>query len=325
MSSDETPDVSAVSTREAVREKAQQVQAKQARVRLIRRAVIGVLGLAVVGAIAYGVYGALGSVADEPVRQPTGMSADGVLITAVTGQGTPAEMKLVETTPTPTPTPTPEPTQTPAPTGEAQEADEFTLADGVLDIHIYVDYLSSGAGEFQRANARQLSGWINEGAVAVTYHPVALLTANSNGTKYSQRAAVAAACVATHSSEQFSDFNHELLVDQPAIDTDGLSNNDLAVLAQAVGVDNPKVVRECIEEQHFSTWAKEATSRALEGPLPGSRDLALVTAPMVVVNGQAYVGALDSPAEFSQFVLTVASDAYYATATPTPTPTPTAP
>jgi hypothetical protein len=42
---------------------------------------------------------------------------------------------------------------------------------------------------------------------------------------------------------------------------------------------------------------------------------------MVVVNGEAYVGALDDPAEFSQFVLTIASDAYYEaaeTATPTP-------
>ena len=44
---------------------------------------------------------------------------------------------------------------------------------------------------------------------------------------------------------------------------------------------------------------------------------------MIVVNGEAYVGALDDPSEFSQFVLTVASDAYYATETPTPAPTPT--
>ena len=71
------------------------------------------------------------------------------------------------------------------------------------------------------------------------------------------------------------------------------------------------------------SWAKDATARALEGPLPGSEDLALSAAPMVVVNGQAYVGSLNDPAEFSQFVLTVSSDAYYeATETATPTPTP---
>jgi hypothetical protein len=50
--------------------------------------------------------------------------------------------------------------------------------------------------------------------------------------------------------------------------------------------------------------------------------VALTTAPMVLVNGTQYVGALDDPAEFSQFVLTLASDE--PTQTPSPTPTPAA-
>ena len=41
---------------------------------------------------------------------------------------------------------------------------------------------------------------------------------------------------------------------------------------------------------------------------------------MVLVNGEQYVGALDDPKEFAQFVLTSASDAYYSTPTPTATP-----
>ena len=32
---------------------------------------------------------------------------------------------------------------------------------------------------------------------------------------------------------------------------------------------------------------------------------------MILVNGTPYVGALDDPKEFAQFVLTIASDAYY--------------
>src|SRR5690606_9533408 len=112
-------------------------------------------------------------------------------------------------------------------------------------------YLSPASGDFERANARQLSGWISEGAVTVTYHPIALLTASSNGTKYSQRAAGAAACVATHSIEQFYGFNHDLLVQQPAVDSDGLTDVELAELAIAVGVDNSKLVRGCIEERRY--------------------------------------------------------------------------
>jgi hypothetical protein len=80
-------------------------------------------------------------------------------------------------------------------------------------------------------------------------------------------------------------------------------------------------VRSCIEKQAFASWAKSATERALQG-LPDTQDGALTGTPMVFVNGEQYVGALDDPKEFAQFVLTSASDAYYSTPTPTPTATP---
>ena len=81
-------------------------------------------------------------------------------------------------------------------------------------------------------------------------------------------------------------------------------------------------MRSCIEDESFAGWAKSATDRALES-IPGTDGVSLTGTPMVLVNGIPYVGALDDPAEFSQFVLTIASDSYYTSATPTPTPTPT--
>ncbi|MFJ2553466.1 DsbA family protein [Microbacterium sp. NPDC087591] len=312
MSSDETPNVPTPrNSREAVREKAQQVHAQQSRARLMRRIIIGAIAVVAVGAIGTAVTLAVSAQVSKPQLSPTGMDGDGVIVTNLVPSATNGD-----TLATPTPdasdagaeeTPTPEPT-----------------ASERVDIHIYVDYLSPDAGEFERANARQLANWINEGAVTVSYHPVALLTASSNGTKYSLRAAAAAACVATHSPDQFYAFNHDLLDDQPKVGSDGLSDVELADVAGAVGVDNTKAVRSCIEDADFVTWAKEATTRALDGPLAGSDDLVLTSAPMIVANGEAYVGALDDPSEFSQFVLTVASDAYYQeTATPTPAPTAT--
>ncbi|MCK2037556.1 thioredoxin domain-containing protein [Microbacterium sp. SSW1-49] len=311
MSSDETPNVPTPrNSREAVREKAQQVHAQQSRARLMRRIIIGAIAVVAVGAIGTAVTLAVSAQVSKPQLSPTGMDGDGVIVTNLVPSASNGDALA-----TPTPdasdagaeeTPTPEPT-----------------ASERVDIHIYVDYLSPDAGEFERANARQLANWITEGAVTVSYHPVALLTASSNGTKYSLRAAAAAACVATHSPEQFYAFNHDLLDDQPKVGSDGLSDVELADVAGAVGVDNPKAVRSCIEDADFVSWAKEATTRALDGPLAGSDDLVLTSAPMIVANGEAYVGALDDPSEFSQFVLTVASDAYYETATPTPAPTAT--
>jgi hypothetical protein len=79
-------------------------------------------------------------------------------------------------------------------------------------------------------------------------------------------------------------------------------------------------VRACIEDQDYASWAKTATERALDS-LPDTDGLSLTGTPMVLVNGVQYVGAMDDPKEFAQFVLTVASDAYY-DETPSPTPTP---
>lgn len=315
MSSEETPNAPAPrNNREVVRERAQQVQAQQKRARWMRRIILGSVAVVAVGAIGAAVAWTVGSSASKPQLSPTGMTDDGVLVSEVASM-TAAKQATVESSP--------EPTEAGTETDAAESTPEPTAA-GQVDIHIYVDYLSPGAGEFERANARQLASWIDEGAVKVTYHPVSLLTASSNGTKYSLRAAGAAACVATYSPDQFYAFNHELLDDQPDVDSDGRSDVELADLAGAVGADNIKKVRSCIEERDFAAWAKDATARALEGPLAGSDDLVLTSAPMVVANGEAYVGALEDPAEFSQFILTVSSDAYYATATPTPSPTPSA-
>ena len=295
-----------ISTRAAVREKALAVQAQQARSRMIRIAVISTVIVLASSAVAFGVYRAVGDVAAQPARYPTGLESDGIKVISVNGVEADATTTFVA--------PLPEPTVV----GEGEEPEVVEAEPEpepmlpVVDIHIYVDYLSENSGEFQRTNARQLSGWIAQGAVTVTYHPVALMTASSNGTRYSLRAAAASACVATHLPERFFAFNNELLVNQPARDSDGPSDTELADLAVAVGAESPKIVRACIENQHFVVWAREATARALEGPLPGTDGVVLAAPPMIVVGGQVYLGALDNPAEFSQFVLSVASDAYYA-------------
>ncbi|MDR6867559.1 protein-disulfide isomerase [Microbacterium resistens] len=312
MSSDETPNVpSPRHSREAVREKAQKVHAKQSRARVMRRTIIALVAVVVVGAAGVGVAWAVGSAVGKPELTPSNMKDDGVVVhdLAATTQNT-----ATDATPTPTPVEqSPTGGATPTPTGTPRP----------VDIHVYVDYLSPNAGDFERTNARQLASWIDQGAATVAYHPIALLTANSNGTKYSLRAAAAAACVANYASDKFYAYNHELLTDQPSLDSDGKSDTQLADLAQAVGVSDVKGVRSCIEKKDYAGWAKDATTRAVEGPLPGSKDLTLNAAPTVVVNGQAYIGALDDPAEFSQFVLSVASDAYYGTPSPSPSSTPT--
>jgi protein-disulfide isomerase len=309
MSHDDDTHVPAPSDRrEAVREKAQQVKARHARAGRIRLAVLLTGAVVVVAAVVAGVVFAVSSSTSQPQLSPRGETDGGFAVTSVAG------VALGSTSiPDSTPTPLAEDTAA-APTPSPSSA-------STADIRVYVDYLAPGAKQFELANASQLSNWVTEGAATLSYYPVAMLTAKSNGTKYSLRAAGAAACVATYSPDTMFAFNHALLAEQPDANSDGMSDADLASLAQASGVTGPKRVRACIEGGEFMTWAKTATDQAVAG-IPGTDGVSLTGTPMVLVNGQEYLGDLSDPKEFAQFVLTTASEAYYRSPTPTPTPTP---
>ena len=173
MSSDETPNVPTPrNSREVVREKAQKVHAQQSRARVMRRIILGAIAVVAVGAIGTAITLAVSAQVSKPQLTPGGMDDDGILVSDIS-----ATAASDEGVAAPSPDETEaggDATPTPAPT-----------TSSTVDIHIYVDYLSPDAGEFERANARQLVNWITEGAATVACHPVALLTASSNGTQYS--------------------------------------------------------------------------------------------------------------------------------------------
>ena len=234
MSSDETPNVpTPPHSRAAVREKAQQVSAQQSRARILRRVIIGAIAIVVVGAAGGAVAWAVGSAVSKPSMTPSNLHDDGVLVTK-------SDLDAARSGSASTASPTPSTAGTAAPVSPASPAPSPTPTAGTVDIHVYVDYLSPGAGDFERANAKQLATWVEQDAATVTYHPVALLTANSNGTKYSLRAASAAACVASAQPDAFYAYNHALLTDQPKLDSDGKSDAELAALAGSSGVKDVK-------------------------------------------------------------------------------------
>ena len=169
---------------------------------------------------------------------------------------------------------------------------------------------------------------MESGAATIEIHPLALLTTKSAGTQYSLRAAGAAACVADLSPDHFYDFHVALLTDQPEEGTEALTDEEILQRAEDAGVTALGQIRRCMSESRYRSWVKEATVRALEGPIPNA-DIAAIDSPLtVLVNGQVfpYSGDFD-PAELAQFVVQAAGDAFSSNPTPTPgpsgTPTPT--
>lgn len=194
----------------------------------------------------------------------------------------------------------------------------------VANIRIYVDYLCPLCGDFEAANTEQIAQWVDTGAATVEIHPVAILTSKSAGTKYSLRAANAAACVANYSPDGFFAFSSELFVDQPEETSPGRSNEEIKGVVKKAGVSTARSsIDTCIDEGTYESWVKSATDRALEGPIPNSSMKSIIGTPTILVNGKPYTGSLDDPKEFASFVQQALGETYStSTSTPTPTPTP---
>lgn len=198
-----------------------------------------------------------------------------------------------------------------------------TNPPAVLDIKLYVDYLCPNCAAFETKNGPQLRAWLKTGAATVEIHPIAVLTTKSAGTQYSLRAANAAACVAEFSPDHFFDFNDALFADQPKEGTPGLTDQQIEARATRVGVTEMTQISRCIDERRFRSWVQAATTRALNGPIPGADIKTIAGTPTIIVNGTQfkYTTAFD-PNEFAQFVLQVAGDAFTKNPSPSPTPSP---
>jgi protein-disulfide isomerase len=191
----------------------------------------------------------------------------------------------------------------------------------IANIRVYVDYLCPLCGDFENANNEQIAQWVDSGAATVEIHPVAILTSKSAGTKYSLRAANAAACVANYSPDDFFAFSSALFVDQPEETSPGRSNDEIKAVVRESGVNTAlPSINSCIEDGTYESWVTAATNRALDGPIPNSSMESIIGTPTILVNGKPYTGSLEDPKEFASFVQ-VALGETYSTSTPTPVPT----
>ena len=214
---------------------------------------------------------------------------------------------------------------------DAREADADPIASvpdqesGVLDIQLYVDYLCPLCGAFEQTNAAYIESLVDNGAATLEVHPITILDRFSQGQRYSSRAVNAVACVADSSPNGFYAYQSLLLSEdvQPAENTNGLSNDDLISLLDTAGVENVPAISECIQEETFKSWVKNATARALAGPIPNSEISQVTGTPTVLVNGMKYEGSVEDLASFQAFVIQAAGDNFNENSTPTPTPTPT--
>ncbi|MEX1078030.1 MAG: thioredoxin domain-containing protein [Homoserinimonas sp.] len=274
--------------RAVARQKARELRIEQRKKdvwhrRLLRGGII-LAALLVVAIVALTIWTQIPTARTGPVN----MQSDGVKI---------GEAFAAETTPGL------QPDQEPVPS-------EVTPGSDVIDIRVYLDYQCPGCRVFEETNHDQLSSWLESGAATVEFHPIALFDRHSLGTKFSTRAANAAACVANYSPDAFFDFNSLMFANQPEVGTEGLTDEQILVLVKRADVISAGLIERCTEDQDFKAWVNAATARAVGGPIPNSTVERVASTPTIIVNGAEYEGALDDPEAFATFVSTSAGNAF---------------
>ncbi|MEP6482578.1 MAG: thioredoxin domain-containing protein [Rhodoglobus sp.] len=176
-----------------------------------------------------------------------------------------------------------------------------TAHKDTVNIVVYLDYQCPYCQQFETTNSDQIGKWVASGLATVEIHPIAILDNSSNGTKYSTRAANAAACVANFDPDKYLAVNNALFTGQPAENTSGLTDAALTTLVSDAGASG-KDVASCIQNQTFVGWVSDATKRANKGPLPNSDTPSVKGTPTVLVNGKSYGGSITDPSAFSSFV-----------------------
>jgi protein-disulfide isomerase len=140
-----------------------------------------------------------------------------------------------------------------------------TPPPGAVRVDVYLDLLCPICRQFEAINRDTLATMRADGTVAVYYHPVSILNRYSSGTEYPTRAASALTTVAEYDPAHFEAFFVALFDNQPAENTAGLSDVEIAQVAQDVGV--PLDVTATFAQGHFEQWVTEATDAAIEGGL----------------------------------------------------------
>ncbi len=256
--------------REAARAQAATLRAEQERKdKRARLITLGVLGAALVGLIAIIVF-----IVTRPTTAPT------------TDVVTPGSS---------TAAPSPAAANGGIPFGK--EGVAGTTNAGAVAVDVYQDYICPACRHFEETNARSLDEMRKAGEITFVLHPVATLDDTSMGTNFSTRAAAATAYVAEHAPDRTLAFNEAMLSNQPAEGSAGLTNAEIAEIAESAGV--PAAVADEIAQgagmETFGGWVTKQTEADRKEALSKGT-------PTITLNGTRFEGNWTDPAALTSAV-----------------------
>ncbi|MFD2793571.1 DsbA family protein [Promicromonospora vindobonensis] len=166
-----------------------------------------------------------------------------------------------------------------------------TTNEGAKTLDVYVDYMCPICGQFESLNGASIAEMREGGDVTLVVHPVTILDRASQGTEYSTRAASAAAWVADQAPEQFSAFHEAMFASQPEENTAGLSDEQIAQVAEQAGVpaDVAAGIASGEANDTYEEWVRAATEEAQNDESVLNAEGGFGT-PTVLVEGERFEG-----------------------------------
>lgn len=131
-----------------------------------------------------------------------------------------------------------------------------TFGTGADEVDTFVDFMCPACNAFEQQYGMQLQEAAANNDITLNIHPISILDRFSQNTEYSTRAAGAAYCVAAEAPDSFLDFFNLLFENQPAENSTGLSDDELAALADQAGA---AAAAECIADGTFMDFIGDQT------------------------------------------------------------------
>jgi len=182
-------------------------------------------------------------------------------------------------------------------------------------VDVYEDFQCPNCQAFEQAAGATLEADVVANKAQVRYHTMAFLDGNSNGNRYSSRAANAALCASDAGAAAFVKF-HDVLFKanvQPKEGTSGRSDADFIGYAQQAGLAPAQVttLTTCVQSEQHKALVQAITERSSAHGVTGT--------PTVYVNGKQ-LKTVDLAALTAAIA---AADAKGPAPVPSPTPIPT--
>ncbi|MBB2975452.1 protein-disulfide isomerase [Microbacterium endophyticum] len=132
----------------------------------------------------------------------------------------------------------------------------IVFGDGPDVVDTYIDFMCPYCNQFEQSEGETIQGLIESGDITLNVHPVSILDRLSNGTEYSSRSAGAMYAVAAADPDNAYAFLEAMYENQPAENSDGLSDDQIIQIAKDAGVNVTSDLEDAITSGEYTKYAQ---------------------------------------------------------------------